>query len=45
MKPRIIICDDERLARERLVRLLEDIGGYELVGLAENGRRAVPRSR
>lgn len=41
MKPRILICDDERLARERLVRLLEDIGGYELVGLAEHGEQAL----
>ncbi len=41
MKPRVIICDDERLARERLVRLLEDIGGYELVGLAEHGEQAL----
>ncbi len=41
MKPRVIICDDERLARERLVRLLEDIGGYELVGLAEHGEDAL----
>ncbi|MEO6699811.1 MAG: LytTR family DNA-binding domain-containing protein [Paraperlucidibaca sp.] len=41
MKPRVIICDDERLARERLVRLLEDIGGYELVGLAEHGEQAI----
>lgn len=41
MKARVIICDDERLARERLVRLLEDIGGYELVGLAEHGEQAL----
>ena len=41
MKPRVVICDDERLARERLVRLLEDIGGYELVGLAEHGEAAL----
>lgn len=41
MKPRVVICDDERLARERLVRLLEDIGGYELVGLAEHGEQAL----
>lgn len=41
MKPRVIICDDERIARERLVRLLEDIGGYELVGLAEHGEQAL----
>lgn len=41
MKPRILICDDERLARERLVRLLEDIGGYELIGLAEHGEQAL----
>lgn len=45
MKPRIIICDDERLARERLVRLVEDIGGYELVGLAEHGEQALAMVR
>lgn len=41
MKPRVIVCDDERLARERLVRLLDEIGGYELVGLAEHGEQAL----
>lgn len=41
MKPRVIICDDERLARDRLVRLLDDIGGYELVGQAEHGEQVL----
>jgi len=41
MKARVIICDDERLARERLVRLLDEIGDYELVGLAEHGEQAL----
>ncbi len=34
---RVLICDDERLARERLARLLGDMEGIELVGEAANG--------
>jgi two-component system LytT family response regulator len=41
MPVRTLIVDDEPLARERLKRLLSDIEDVELVGEAENGRRAV----
>jgi two-component system response regulator AlgR len=38
---RVLICDDEALARERLARFLRDLDGYELVGEAENGEDAL----
>lgn len=38
---RILVCDDEALARERLVRLLRDVPDCEVVGEAENGREAL----
>jgi two-component system LytT family response regulator len=38
---RILIVDDEPLARERLKRLLADIEGVEIVGEADDGVRAV----
>ncbi|MCP5181456.1 MAG: response regulator transcription factor [Pseudomonadales bacterium] len=38
---RVLIVDDEALARDRLRRLLDAIGGYECVGEAGNGRDAV----
>ena len=38
---KILIVDDEPLARSRLKDLLEDIGGHELVGEADNGRDAI----
>ncbi len=34
---RVLICDDERPARERLVRLLREIDSVEIAGEAENG--------
>ncbi len=34
---RVLVCDDEALARERLARFLRDLDGYEVVGEAENG--------
>lgn len=34
---KVLICDDEALARERLARFLRDLEGYEVVGEAENG--------
>lgn len=34
---KVLICDDEALARERLARFLRDMDGYEVVGEAENG--------
>jgi two-component system LytT family response regulator len=38
---RILIVDDEALARDRLKRLLADIEGVELIGQAEGGAEAV----
>jgi len=38
---RILIVDDEQPARERLKRLLDGIGGVELIGEAEDGLQAV----
>jgi len=38
---KILIVDDERLARERLRALLNELGGYEIIGEACNGREAV----
>jgi two-component system response regulator AlgR len=38
---RVVIVDDEPLARERLKRLLQDFPGYEVVGEADNGESAL----
>ena len=38
---RTLVVDDEAPARERLVRLLADVEGVELVGEAADGRQAV----
>lgn len=38
---KVLVVDDEPLARERLGELLEDIGGAETVGQAANGREAI----
>ena len=39
----ILIVDDEKLARDRLVRLLEKIDGYTVIGEAANGIEAVEK--
>lgn len=41
---KILIVDDEPLARKRLERLLEEIGGCHVVGEAGNGTEALRRS-
>ncbi len=41
---KILIVDDEPLARKRLERLLEEIGGCNVVGAAANGADALRRS-
>src|SRR3990172_8136179 len=41
---RVLIVDDEKLARDRLRELLNDIGGYTVVGDAMNGAEAVEKS-
>jgi two-component system, LytTR family, response regulator AlgR len=40
---RVLIVDDEQPARERLARLLGDIGGYELAGVCATGDEALHR--
>jgi two-component system LytT family response regulator len=42
---RVLIADDERAARAKLVRLLEAHGDVEVVGEATNGREAVEAIR
>ncbi len=39
--PRVLIVDDEPLARQRLVSLLEELAGFVLAGECDNGRDAV----
>jgi len=41
---RVLIVDDEKLARDRLRELLNDIGGYTAVGEAMNGAEAVEKT-
>ena len=41
---RVLIVDDEKLARDRLRELLSDIGGYSVVGEAMNGAEAVEKT-
>ena len=41
---RVLIVDDEKLARDRLRELLIDIGGHTVVGEAMNGAEAVEKS-
>lgn len=38
---KILVVDDEAPARERLIRLIAELGGYELAGEAANGREAI----
>lgn len=42
---RVLVCDDEQLARERLKRLVEKIDDAEVVGEAANGREAVTQAQ
>ena len=37
---RVVVVDDEPLARRRIVRLLEDREGFELAGESDSGRKA-----
>jgi two-component system response regulator AlgR len=41
---RVLIVDDEKLARERLRELLNEIGGHTIVGEATNGNDAVEKT-
>lgn len=42
---RIIVVDDEELARERIKSLAADVAGAEIVGEAENGLEAIEKIR
>lgn len=42
---RVLVCDDEQLARDRLVRLVDTMEGVEVVAEAANGREAVQAAR
>jgi len=39
--PTVLVVDDEHLARLRMQKLVEDIDGYDCIGLAENGDQAL----
>lgn len=38
---RVLVVDDEKLARERLVRMVETLDNYEVAGVADCGEEAV----
>lgn len=38
---KVLVCDDEPLARDRLKRIIADMESYEVVGEAENGAAAI----
>ena len=41
---KLLIVDDEKPARARLVRLVENLGAHQIVGEAENGNEALTRA-
>jgi len=41
---KVLVVDDEPLARKRIIRLLEEIGNCEIVGEATNGKEALIKS-
>jgi two-component system, LytTR family, response regulator AlgR len=40
---KVLIVDDEQLARDRLARMLAELPGYDVVGQAANGMQAIER--
>ena len=38
---KVLVVDDEKLARERLIRMVETLDGYEVAGVAESGEDAI----
>lgn len=38
---RVLVVDDEKLARKRLIRMVETMNGYEVVGVADSGEEAI----
>jgi DNA-binding LytR/AlgR family response regulator len=45
MTLRVLVVDDEVPARRKLVRMLAEVGGVEVVGEAEDGEEALQRAR
>ena len=45
MAIRILIADDHKIVRDGLRQMLENQGGYEVAGEAENGRKAIQLAR
>lgn len=45
MNKKILIVDDHKIVREGLSSLIEENGGYEVVGQASNGRDAIKLAR
>ena len=41
---RVLVVDDEKLARERIVRMVGTMDAYEVVGEASSGDEAVQKS-
>ena len=42
---RLLLVDDEPLARQRLAALVGELGGHEIAGEAADGREAVERAQ
>lgn len=40
---KVLIVDDERLARERLIRMVGALDSYEVAGDAASGRQAIEK--
>src|SRR6185295_4545001 len=40
----VIVADDEKIARRRLVRLIEEVGGAEVVAACSGGREAIDQT-
>jgi len=41
---KVLIVDDEKLARERLIRMINTLDQYEVVGEAASGDEAIKRT-
>ena len=38
---KVLVVDDEKLARERLVRMVDTLDAYEVAGVADSGDEAI----
>lgn len=41
---KVLVVDDEKLARDRLVRMVDTLEGYEVTGTAESGEQALQQA-